>query len=349
MKQPFEVLLPLIIVPLLLSFPVVHAAVGDPPIVVEPIINIDLQGVIDAINTLNGDVGSDVNAVPTGVFSIFTGWIDSSLLSFNNLVLDFSEFLITTNPDVEGMQSWHSSIVLIISSLYLLVFLVIGFMFLFYSINTEKRAKAKEWLTNAFIMIIGVNVSFYLYRLILELATAIAQFMWVTGFENFFDASSSGLNTVFLVFNLGAVALAAITLFARYLFLLGGVLLFPIGIFLYFIPPLQNWGKMIFNLIGVFLFMQFVDVLVFIAAEQIAVQLAGEGIAPLVIPFAFLMIAVINILMIVYAVLKSAFSASDNAPVLAFMLGAMTGQIGALVNAIPKPSPQTKITNYTRE
>ena len=50
-------------------------------------------------------------------------------------------------------------------------------------------------------MIIGVNLSFWLYKVVLELATAITQYMWISGFEQFFqDSMFSGLGAIMLFF-----------------------------------------------------------------------------------------------------------------------------------------------------
>lgn len=340
----FEVFIPFLLIPLLLATPFVHAQQPQDPIVVEPVINIDLQGVIDAINSMNTQTTSNVNAVPTSVFGLFTGWINNSILGFNNSMIGLAEFLLTSNPNPDPLYSWWQSVVIIISSFYLLVFLISGFMFLFSSINAEQRGKAKEWLKGAIQMIIGVNISFYLYKLLLELATAITQFMWVSGFNQFFQSSNyANLDIVFLAFYMVSICFTAITLFARHLFLLAGVMLFPIGIFLYFIPPLKNWGKIIFNLIGIFLFMQFIDVLIFIASNQIIQDLSGQQFAPLVPALAFFLIGTINLLLIIYALIRAALQITENTPTIAFAIAAMGGYIGTISSAIktePKPAPR---------
>lgn len=201
-------------------------------------------------------------------------------------------------------------------------------MFLFSSINIEQRVKAKEWLKGAIQIIIGVNVSFYLYKLVLELASAITQFMWVTGFEQFFSPSNyASLDIAYLSFYLFSISFTAITLFIRHLFLLGGVIFFPIGIFLYFIPPLKNWGKLVFNLIGIFLFMQFLDAIIFIASNQIVQDIASQEFASIVPALAFLIVGVINVLLVLYALFHAAFSFTQNTPTIVFATGIMASQI----------------------
>ena len=338
MNKAIELLLPILVVSLLFSTPLVHAEEDEEPIVVQPIINIDLQGVIDAITGTGNNLETNVNEVPNGIFGLFTGWFDDSLQEFDVTLLSLTGFLLATNPDPESMFDWWQSIVLIISSFYLLIFLLVGFMFMYHSINPEKRAVAKEWFKNTFLMIIGVNVSFWLYQLILELSTAITQFLWITGFENFFEESIlAGAGTIHLTFYLFAIGLTLLTLFIRYLFLLLSVMIFPIGIFLYFIPPLKNWGQMIFNLIGIVLAMQFIDVIIFVTANQVMFNLAGQEGATLVPALSFFLIGLMNIALFFYAITKSVFSATENSKTISFLAGAITGQIGSLINAV-KPS-----------
>lgn len=193
------------------------------------------------------------------------------------------------------------------------------------------------------MMIIGVNVSFVLYKLLLETATAITQFVWITGFESFFTDSITGsAGFVLLIVTSGAVGLALITLFLRYVFLLLAVLIFPIGIFLYYTPKLQNWGKIIFNLIGMALFMQFIDVIIFVASNQLMTDFTGQAGQVLVPALSFTLVAIINILMVIYAVLKSAFSIADNAPILNLAFGAISGEVSMAVKALtaPKQAPR---------
>jgi hypothetical protein len=185
------------------------------------------------------------------------------------------------------------------------------------------------------MMIIGVNISFVIYKLGLELATAITQFMWVTGFEQFFDQTVYATFGIPMLFAFAiSIGSALITLFARYLFLLAGVVLFPIGIFLYFTPKLENWGKLIFNFLGIILAMQFIDVIILVATNQVMIQLAGNvgmGIAP---ALGFFLIAIANGLIMIYAIINSAFSMANNAPVLGFLVGALTGQVSALAASV---------------
>jgi hypothetical protein len=337
-KTPLEILIPFLLTGLLVLVPYAHADDGS---VIN--INIDVQGIINAVNGIGSGITGTLDSIPSQVLGVFGGAFKGSLVSFNDPLMQLSQTLLTSNPDPSGLYGWWQSIILIISSFYLLLFLAIGFMFLFSSLNPEKRMEAKEWLKNAFMMIVLVNLSFVLYNLLLELATAITQFMWITGFENFFDPNTfSNMGAASLLLYGLAALLTAITLFVRHIFLLMGVVLFPIAIFLYYIPPLNVWGKMIFNLIGFALFMQFLDVVILVASNQAMLQLAGNAGQNLVPALAFIIIFLINILLMFYAGLKSVFTATENSKVLGFAIGAMTGQIaGAITSLKSLGSPAT--------
>lgn len=345
----YEILLPFLITSLLLFIPFAHAAgtsngtgtgsgsgTGGGSTGIN--INFDVNGIINAINSLGSGIGGILNSIPDQVLGVFGNAFKGSLISFNDPLMQLSQALLTSNPDPNGLYNWWQSIILVISSFYLLLFLVIGFMFLFSSLNPEKRMEAKEWLKNVFMMIVLVNLSFVLYTILLQLATAITQFMLISGFQNFFDPNTfSNMGAVLLLLYGLAVFLTSITLFVRHVFLLLGVVLFPIAIFLYFIPPLKVWGKMLFNLIGIALFMQFLDVVIFVASNQAMTQLAGNVGANIVPVLAFTLIFLLNILLMFYAAAKSVFTATENSQVLSFAIGAMTGQISSLIARINPP------------
>lgn len=307
---------------------------------------IDFGGVIGAVNSNANSteqkleetqdlLGGAINAIPNGLYHLFTSSIRNSLQEFNSSLLTLAALLVSVNPDPMLMFPLWQAIITVISCFYLLVFLVVGFKFLMGGQNIQKREEAKESLKNAVIMVIAVQLSFYFYQLFLELATAITQFLWVTGFEQFFMSTTYSGAGIFMLLSLSfSVIGALVTLFARYLFLLMGVVLFPIGIFLYLIPSFKNWGKIIFNFIGIVLAMQFIDIILLVATGQIAVALVGQIGVEFVPALGFILMAITNTVILVYAVVKSAMSVMDNAPMLGMAIGALSGQVGMIGNAL---------------
>lgn len=336
MVKVFELIVPFVLMIGLLA-PAVHAS-SDP-----------FSSIVDAIygsssNTTNS-INQTTNAVmglPVDIVGMFTGSIKNSVKGFNEILLGLTGALLTSNPDPMLMESTWQAIVYVLSSLYLIVFLVVGFGFFFAGANIQKREKAKERLKKSVMMIIGVSASFVIYQLILELSTAITQFMWQNGFEQFFSNSLlTGAGFMMLFAFMGSVGLAVVTLFLRYLILLMGVVLFPIAIFLYFAPKLRSWGKFIFEFLGMMLAMQLIDVIILVAVGQVMLALNGQAGGVLVPALGFMMVAAVNGFMIFHVVMKSASSVNDAVPFIGMAIGALTGEVGALATVLrptSKPS-----------
>ncbi|MBI2005323.1 MAG: hypothetical protein HYS80_01000 [Candidatus Aenigmarchaeota archaeon] len=97
---------------------------------------------------------------------------------------------------------------------------------------------------------------------------------------------------------------------------------------------------MVFNTIGIYLFMQFIDVVIFVASNQAMIDLTGSQGISIVPALAFLIIFIVNVLLIFYAGVKAMFTITENSKVLGFAIGAMTGQITRAIGSIrTTPAP----------
>jgi hypothetical protein len=131
----------------------------------------------------------------------------------------------------------------------------------------------------------------------------------------------------------GTIGIALLTLFLRYLVLLMGVALFPIGIFFYLTPKFENWGKIIFNFLGIMLGIQILDTIALIATQLALTQLAGNAGAGFILPLGFLIIAFLNLAVILYAIIHSALSIVTQAPIINMAVSALTGNIAGLLGS----------------
>jgi len=336
----FEIFLPMVLLVSIMT-PLAHADSGGGGIDISGLvgaINGSGQQTTNAINDQKTTIDNSIHALPFDIFGFFTAGIKNSFKNFNISLLTFTGTLLATNPDPNLMLGFWQTVITVLSCFYLLIFLIIGFAFLLSGANIQKREQAKDWLKKAFMMIIGVNLSFLGYTLILELSSAITQYFWETGFSQFFQNSiftSAGL--LMLVFYSGVIFITLITLFIRYLFLLAGVALFPIGIFLYFTPKMESWGKLVFSFLGTMLAMQLLDVIILIASYQLGTSLAGEAGAIFIPMLGFVVVAIANIFLMGHAIIKSGTQIADSTPMIGLAVGALTGQIGSLVTAI-KPA-----------
>ncbi len=253
------------------------------------------MGILESIT----GIGSDV--VNTGLSTI-----SNILVAFITPLLDVGKTMIVSNINPFHFQSLWVVIVGAISSFYFLVFLIVGLKFLLGSYDAEQRKDAKEWLKKAILLVITVNASLVLYSLVLDLSSSAAVMLWDDRFESLFAIENLNVTDImWLGLFATALLLAVITLVARQIFLIMGVMLFPIGLFLYFIEPVKVYGSAIVNVIGGVAFMNVLDVVILIAVQLFWAEFNTMQVMNILAPsLGFLFIAVANVVLFVLAVLK---------------------------------------------
>lgn len=340
MPRPYETAL-LMAAGFLLYAGLANAA-GTEPIAV----NIDLEGLVRAINesanTVSGSIGQSgiamqgsIGAVPNALLGALAASLKGALDSFNAPVADFAALLVTSNPDVTAMRPAWESVTLLVSSLYLLFFMLVGFMFLVSGIDREKRFIAKDWLKNGFMMVVGVAASFEIYRLVLALSGAAAEMLLGTGSEALFGSPGPAGGLLGAVFLGAASVFACFTLFARYMLLMAGAAIFPLGVFMHFVPPLRGWGNAVFSAIGTAIGMQLIDAAI-LSAAGIALGDTALNRGHLLVPaFSFLLIGFVNMAMLGRAV-SSAVTPSPGADMMlaARMLGEQVGELATAAGRV---------------
>jgi hypothetical protein len=189
-------------------------------------------------------------------------------------LLIFIKTLLTSDVHIEFFEHVWEVICYLLSFFYLFLFLYSGFVFLTCSDNPVKRSNAKDGLKNAVLMILLVQASFFIYGLLLSLASMLNNVILDLIDKNFF------LLTFDNVFNIGLEALifpvyllslffAMLLLSLRYVIVSFGVIIFPIGIFCYYVPPLKSYGRFILRVLGNFIFVTFIDLLVILGCSMI--------------------------------------------------------------------------------
>ncbi|MFH0714491.1 MAG: hypothetical protein V1847_01615 [Candidatus Diapherotrites archaeon] len=254
-------------------------------------------GLWESVTNLPGDIA---NAILDGFKQI--------VVDFVTPLLDLAKNFITTNPDPMQYQTYWQAILILISAFYLLVFFMVAFKFIVGSYDEVQRAEAKEWAKKAILIVVLCNASLLIYSLILQLGSAAALFMWNSAYEQLFQLQNlSALNFLLLILFAIAVLVALITLFVRYILVIVGIMAFPIGVFLYFIPPLQSYGKIILNTLGITIFLQVIDVLILVASSLLLNDFGNNIQMQLLAPtMGFFLVAAANILLLKFAVNKAA-------------------------------------------
>jgi hypothetical protein len=121
--------------------------------------------------------------------------------------------------------------------------------------------------------------------------------------------NSNPLLIIFLIF---AAGFAGFTLFFRQIILLVGTAILPIGIFSYFTPPLKQFGKAIFGILGVAILLQFFDSIIIVAATGVVIGLGNTPASQYLPAFAFFTIGVFNVAAMAFAFFRPVIQIASN-------------------------------------
>ena len=251
--------------------------------------------------------------LPEKFFEFITSVMNAAIQPLLKLV----QTLLTEPANVNTFQPLWAVIVYVISLFYGLFFLFAGFNLMISGYDSAKREKAKYWLRNVVLMIIFVQASFLIYSLILELSS-----LMTAGVINIIDPKfflmtldnglNFGLQLSLLSFYIITMITTIVLLGLRYLFAIIGVVFFPIAMFFYFIPPLQNYGKLITNLLLVIIFVPFFDaVMLFGASALLKIPVFANFKIVLTI-VAFTAVNLLMIVLTIFAIIKAATSVLDS-------------------------------------
>jgi len=228
-------------------------------------------------------------------------------------LLEAVKRLLTTEVSIDIFQHLWSIIRYILSFFYIFLFMYSGYTFLTSSSNPVKRSQAKDSLRDAFLMIVLIQGSYYIYGILLSVSSMLnnavlgmidPHFFMITA-DNIINIGLEGL-LVFTYVTMLFITLLLLCL--RYIFVAFGVVLFPLGLFCYFIPPLKSYGRLILNILGVFLFITFINLLIILACSLLIQEQLFENLKIVVMIVCFMIVNYTLILSIKFALTKSANS-----------------------------------------
>ena len=225
------------------------------------------------------------------------------------------ESLLSWNIDLSSFATLWSIIVYVLSFFYIFSFLFAAVQFLTSSNDAHRRTQAKESLKNALLMLVLVQSSYWLYSLLIEASSALTQGMLNLLSDRFFLpvelSRSFGSNLLYTSLYVAALCVTVIFLLIRFFLVAIGMILFPIGIFLYFIQPLREYGKSIIYFFSTLIFVPFFLTIVFLVGDKlISSTLLGE-FKPLVL-IAMLVIVNLTMLYVTIGALLKAFMSSTS-------------------------------------
>jgi hypothetical protein len=246
------------------------------------------------------------SCIPQIFFNFIINLLNAPLQPLLTLVKN-----LLTNPiNLNLFSSIWAIIVYVLSMFYGLLMLYSGFNFMISGYDAVKRAKAKEWFRNIFIMIVLVQASFFIYQLIVDLGSLLTSGVLSLVDNSFFlltgdNITNIGLQFIFVLVYVFVLLCTVIILTLRYLIIALGVVFVPIGIFCYFIPSLNSYGRLILNFLGICIFLAFIDALIFLVCSQLLTIPLFQNFKILVMISAFLFADLLMLYLMFFSALKS--------------------------------------------
>jgi hypothetical protein len=244
--------------------------------------------------------------VAEALFGFIIDLINLSLQPFLNIV----HRLMTEPVYISLFFDIWGSIVYVLSMFYGIWLIYVGFQFIVSGENPEEREKAKLFLRNTIVMMILVQTSYYIYSLIVSISSALTtSVLNIAGNDFFYFSADSfsniGLQIIFSGLYITSLIITSLFLVLRYICVSVGVIFFAIAIFFYFIPFLNNFGKLILNGLGVMIFLPVFYSLVFLGTSRLVSSGSLSDIKILLIIGAFNLIILGTIILYCFIIIKA--------------------------------------------
>jgi len=254
------------------------------------------------------------------IFGDFFNTIINSFLVLVNAplqpLLSFIKSLLASEVQLSLFVPLWAIILYVLSLFYGILLFYAGFNFMISGYDMVKRAKAKEWLRNILIMIVLIQGSYFFYS-----STLAINGRMTSGIINMIDPHfflitadnivNVGLELLFTVFYVASLFMAALLLTLRYIIIAGGIVFVPIGIFLYFIPPLRDYGKLILSFLGVCIFISFFDAIIFLICSKVIDIPLFSNFKILVMISAFSLANFMMLYFMLFSAIRSAFKTAE--------------------------------------
>ena len=259
---------------------------------------------------VNADFLTVIYNLPTCIVENFFSSLVSGFVYSAQEFLENSLNFIVTGPNLDSFCTPYTQVMSVLESLYTLALMGIGAYYIATAADPEKRAKAKLWIQNVLYLIITLAFSFSIFGMIVELNQYITTSIYNASFSDLLNIQVVFSSLVFatvLSFNfLIAAALTFMTLLTRYLMIPFLLLLFPIAIFLYFLPFTREWGLFLLKFTVIIIFMTSIDAVLILGLSYLFnsgdPNLAGGFVQGMALILGFGLIGFVNVLIYLIAV-----------------------------------------------
>jgi hypothetical protein len=253
-------------------------------------------------------ISSLASAIPQAIFNFILGMFNQS----HQPLLDLIKKMLSENIDLAFFKGTWQYFVYIISLFYGLLLLYSGFNFIVSGHDSVKRQNAKLWLQNTLVMAILTQASFFLYSAVLDLSSGITNGVLSLIDSSFFivkpdNIINFGFNFFMTFFYTLTLNTTLMFLTMRYIVVIAGVALCPIGIFLYFIEPLKGYGQLILNFLGICIFTTFIDSIILLTCSGLLQVTVFQNCKIVVLIAGFTIVNFAMFYFMLFSAIKSAF------------------------------------------
>jgi len=244
--------------------------------------------------------------LPEMFFEFLVSLLNGALQS----LLDVVYFFLTNTVNPSLLLPIWEIMIYVLSMFYGIFLISAGFNLMISGYDVKKREKAKGWLGNVLFMVISVQGSYFWYILITNIAGSMTGAVFNLISSDFFLVNS--MSSMTLGFTLASSVVYSLVLILTILFLgiqylvvFSGVLIFPFGLFFYFIPMLRSYGMLIIHSLIAFIFIPFFMSLQLLVASKIFEVIVSEIDTLLWPAISFLAADFLMLFVIVAVVLKA--------------------------------------------
>jgi len=242
--------------------------------------------------------------------ALFEFFLDILNLASRPFLDQIKRFLIEPVSIIVFADIW-AIIVYILSLFYGLLIVWIGLKFIISGEYPEEREKAKSGLKNIIIMMILIQASYHLYDLILSISSALTNVIFDMIPRSFFrltleSSSNFGFDLIFGLIYILHLNITLVILLLRYIFVSAGVVLFALGIFFYFIPPLNKYGRLALNSLGVLVFLPFFYSIILLIGSRLVELKSFRNFKTLIMVGTLNLIIIFTFFILLFVIIKAA-------------------------------------------
>lgn len=260
----------------------------------------------------SGDLLAAITNLPQCIAEAIFSTLVSGLVYSAQQFFQTSIGFLTATPDLSWFCWTYNSIITVLESLYTIMLLGLGIHYIIHSTDVEGRTRSKLWFKNIFFMIIALSFSFEIFNFIVDINQYLSTSFYNSASSNIFQINTSFSNVIFaLVISISLVTSAALTFFTliiRYVMIPFLLFLFPIAIFLYFIPLTREWGAFIFKFSVMIIFITTVDSILLLGLSSLFntpdPNLANTFVHTIALMLSFGLIGLVNLIIFIIAILS---------------------------------------------